>query len=178
MQTADGVTDPREAIASGAWTRLRNLVAALDRVDRLETSSEYDGWLRQLATDDPALTLTLREFFLRVLRTAAEPANFTILLLLQQRGALSTGGLQDALRLSRVELVERLNDLARTGLTAQALDGDQIEATPLALGFLGLVDEISAAMLVLAKSDYLLNPAAAMPAPPPHGRRGDLESQA
>ena len=96
-------------IVSGAWTRLRNLLGALDRVDRLDTSSGFDGWLQQLARDETALDATLREFLLRSIRLASDPTNYVLLSQLKQSGTIDVIALLATMRLSRVELVERLN---------------------------------------------------------------------
>ena len=153
-------------IAEGAWTRLRNLIGALDRVDRLETGCEFAGWLQKLAADESALERLMREFVLRALRLASEPINARVLAHLKGSGATKVGELLAAFDLSRVELVERLNELSRAGLTIQSLENEQVEATPLALGLLVLLDEINTRMLARAKQDYLINPAAPLPPPP------------
>jgi hypothetical protein len=82
-----------------------------------------------------------------------------------------------ASELSRVELVERLNDLSRAGLTVQALDDERVEATPLALGFLSLVGAVSAQVLAQAQNDYLINPNAPIPPPTIHSRRINGQSK-
>jgi DNA-binding HxlR family transcriptional regulator len=151
-------------IARGAWTRLRNLIGALDRVDRLETSTEFDGWLQSLAQDDELLDGTLREFLLRALRLTGDPLNFQILLCLRD-GARTASKLLDATQLSRVELIERLNELARAGLTIQTLETECIEVTPFASNLLALVDGICAQTRLLARDDFLLNPKAPAPKP-------------
>jgi hypothetical protein len=143
--------NPIDDIATGAWTRLRNLIIALDRVDRLETSSEFVGWLTQLTKDDAALEMTMREFVLRALQLASEPINARLLAQLKQAGAMKASELMATSGLARVELVERLNALSRAGLTIQSLENEQIEATPFALGLLALLDEITARMMAQAK---------------------------
>jgi hypothetical protein len=167
-----------DEISNGAWARLRNLLGALDRVDRLETSSEFDGWLQAFARDEAALAATLREFLLRALRLASDPLNFQILSHLKRGGPTSFGDLLTLTRVSRVELVERANELARAGLTLQALEGEQVEITNLALGLLTLWDDILAQMKTLATNDYLLNPKAPLPQPPQdHSRNINLTSK-
>jgi hypothetical protein len=164
-------------IASGAWTRLRNLIIALDRVDRLETSSEFSGWLAQLTADEGALEATMREFVWRALRLASDAVNIRILTQLRLAGALKVSELMALLRLSRIELVERLTALSRAGLTIQSLESEQVEATPLALGLLAWFDEIIARMMTQAKQDYLINPATPIPPPPSHARRVNPKSE-
>jgi DNA-binding transcriptional ArsR family regulator len=156
-----------QEIAAGAWTRLRNLIGALDRVDRLETSDEFAGWLQGLAAVEPGMKKTIREFLLRALRLVSDPLNTRILMRLDSGEGASTTELSNATGLTRVELVERLNELARAGLTVQALEGELVEATPLARGFVSLVDEITEEIKRLASNDYLLNPRAQPPKPEP-----------
>jgi hypothetical protein len=157
-------------ITSGAWTRLRNLIGALDRVDRLETSSEFDGWLNALAQDDNALAATIREFLLRALHLASDALNAQLLAFLSANGASTLGALMQVTRLTRVELTERVNELARAGLTVQVLDGDSIEATPLARGILALLNDIVAIIKEQARHDSLINPSVKLPNVPkmPH----------
>ncbi|MBI1801634.1 MAG: hypothetical protein HY259_04030 [Chloroflexi bacterium] len=152
-------------IATGAWERLRNLIGALDRVDRLETSAEFDGWLEKLAGDETALAETCRDFVARALRLACDPINSRLLLCLRGAGPTQVSALIGLADLERVELVERLNELSRAGLTAQSLEGEQVEATPLASNMLLMLDEISRGMVELAKADPLINPKAPTPRP-------------
>ena len=169
--------NPVDDLAVGAWTRLRNLIGALDRTDRLETSREFAGWLQGLAADEPRLKETIREFLLRALRLASDPVNTQILVQLNDSGSATTNELSKATGLSRVELVERLNELARAGLTVQSLDSDQIEGTLLARGFLSLTDEIASRMKTLASDDYLLNSRATVKSPRDRVTVQSLESK-
>jgi hypothetical protein len=157
-------------IADGAWTRLRNLIAALDRVDRLETSREYEGWLQRLATDEQAVEQIAREFLLRALRLASDPLNSRILTALEGTEGAATTELSTATGLARTELVERLNELARAGLTVQTIEGERVEVTPLAHGVTSLVNEIAKEVVRLASNDYLLNPRAQPPKLDSHHR--------
>lgn len=164
--------DPIEEIAVGTWTRLRNLMGALDRVDRLETSEEFPGWLQSLAQDDSALQATIREFLLRAVRMAGDPVNARILTDIMNTGEQNVHSLLRATGLPRVELVERLTELARAGLTVQTLDGDRVETTSLARGLYSLLDEIGARVKTQAQDDYLMNPRASAPQPPAvHARK-------
>jgi hypothetical protein len=151
-----GETDPVEEIASGVWMRLRNLIGALDRVDRLETSTDYVGWLQDLSRDQAGLDETIANFVSRALRIGLDPVNWRILTSLEDSGAVPTSVLQKMTSLSRVELVERMNELARAGLTAQTVDGDQVEATRFARGLHLLMDELTAQVRTLALNDYLI----------------------
>lgn len=162
--------NPTDDIARGAWTRLRNLIGALDRLDRLETAREFDGWLAQLAQDERALDATIHEFLLRALRLASDPINVQILAHTHaQDGATMTELLMQT-KLSRVDLTERVNEMARAGLTVQPLEQDKIEITQLAAGMLRWFEELEREIKTNAQNDYLLNPNAPLPPPPIHFR--------
>lgn len=149
--------DPLDEIARGAWTRLRNLIGALDRVDRLETSEEYIGWLQKLATDESVLERTAKEFILRAVRLAADPINWLVLVRLAENEAATTAELSGMTGIQRVEIVERLNELARAGLTLQSLEGDRVAVTDLGRGMIAFVGQVTQRMTDLAAKDYLVN---------------------
>ena len=58
--------------------------------------------------------------------------------------------------LPRVELVERLAELSRAGLTVQALEGDQVQSTVLSRGLLTIVQALESEVKEIARKDYLL----------------------
>lgn len=157
-------------IASGAWTRLRNLIGALDRLDRLETAREFDGWLAQFSHDENALDATIQEFLLRALRLVGDPLNFQILARLDADNGTPMTGLLAHTNLSRVDLTERVNEMARAGLTVQPLEEDNIQATPFGIGILDWLERVREQIKTLAREDYLLNPNAPPPKPPLHFR--------
>lgn len=156
--------------ALGAWTRLRNLIGALDRVDRLETAREFDGWLAQLAQDENALDATIHEFLLRALRLVGDPLNFQILAHTRAQAGATLTELLTGTKLSRVDLTERVNELARAGLTVQPLEEDKIQVTPFAIGILEWLAQVQAQVKTCARDDYMLNPNAPLPKPPAHFR--------
>lgn len=147
-----------EQLAGGGWARLRNLLGALDRVDRLETSSDFAGWLNGLAEDESGLERVIRDFNLRAFRLVGDPVNSRILTRLIETGPASTNDLISSTGIQRVEVVERINELGRAGLTVQALEEDKVEATAFARGYLVLLQEVTTQMMRLAANDYLLNP--------------------
>lgn len=156
---------PVDDIALGAWARLRNLIGALDRLDRLETAREFDGWLAQFAQNENALDATIREFLLRALRLVGDPLNFEILAHTRTQNGATMTELLTATKLSRIDLTERVNELARAGLTVQPLEEDKIQATPFGIGILDLMAEIHAQIKINAQNDYLINPNAKIPIP-------------
>jgi len=148
--------NPIDDISRGAWTRLRNVLITLDRGDRLDTGSEFIGWLPALTQDQAALEATMREFILRAVHLATDPINACLLSELNRGDALTVRALMTALHLARVELIERLNELARAGLIVQAFEGEPIEPTPLARGWLALMDEMVVQMQAQAHQDATL----------------------
>lgn len=155
-----------DALARGAWTRLRNLIGALDRVDRLENAREFDGWLAQFAQDEHALDATIHEFLLRALRLVSDPLNFQILAHIHAQDGATMTELLSQTKLSRVDLTERVNEMARAGLTVQPLEEDKLQATPFGAGMLEWLRRVQAQIKILARDDYLLNPDVPLPPPP------------
>ena len=136
--------DAQDAMALGLTERARNLLRALDRKDRLETSEEFAGWL-QTAVGERDLEEIATELILRAMRVASDPANHRILELLGPLDGVRLVDLMERTGLSRVAVSERVNDLVQTGLASRELIGDQIRGTPLADGFVKLVESLSEA---------------------------------
>jgi DNA-binding HxlR family transcriptional regulator len=124
--------DVRDAIRDGLTDRVRNLLRGLDRRDRLESATDFAGWLSRQSTAE--LEDTAREMLLRALRCAADPVNYSILRRLDPMDPVSVPALMSRCGLGRVALSERLNDLAQVGLVSREMIDDQIRATSLALG--------------------------------------------
>lgn len=131
-----------EPLVQGLADRLRNLVLAMDRLDRLETAGELAGWLGR-EREDGRLPEHARELLLRVLRTAADPVNFRLLAALDPLQAVALTELMEEVGLTRVAASERVNDLVQVGLAAREMVGDQIRGTALASGLVELVEEVS-----------------------------------
>lgn len=152
-------------IAAGAWSRLRNLIGALDRIDRLDTSTEFAGWLESITQERQELPSIVSDFFLRTLHIASEPLNWRILSYLGSNTPSTIGEIIRVTRLGRVELVERMNELSRAGLTIQELEGERVESTELSRHLLLFVDSVGTEVLALAANDHMLNPMAKPPSP-------------
>ncbi len=133
-----------DAMALGLAERARNLLRALDRQDRLETSREFAGWL-QGAVSGNELAGVAEELLLRALRVAGDPANYRILELLSPLEGIGLAEVMKRTGLSRVAASERVNDLVQVGLASRELIDDQIRGTPLAGGLVALVGELSEA---------------------------------
>lgn len=125
-------------IAAGLAGRLRSLVLALDRLDRLESGSGQ--WLSSFAEaelPEAAMSLTLR-----ALQTGADPANFAILTALAA-DSQAIDQLIEKTGIGRLVLSERLNDLVQVGLAARLIDTDQAQITAAGASLVELVNQIA-----------------------------------
>lgn len=130
-----------DAILAGLVERVRGLLLGLDRRDRLETAGEFVGWLQQQTREQ--LDDIARGMLLRALRCAGDPVNYRILEQLDVLDAVTSADLMPATGLGRVELSERLNDLAQVGLISRDMIDDQVRGTSLAVGVRALVERIT-----------------------------------
>ena len=131
-----------DELAEGLWTRLRNVLIALDRLDRLETASDFVGWVESFQGDDAQIERTTRDWVLRAVRLASDPVNYAILRALQQSGEMTIAQLMAATKLTRLELTERVKDLAQVGFIAQALDTDAVQGTRAAAGMVAWIESL------------------------------------
>jgi DNA-binding HxlR family transcriptional regulator len=125
-------------IAGGLVGRLRSLVVALDRLDRLESGS--GEWLSGFAgaeLPEAATALTLR-----ALHASADPANFTILTALTADDSQAIDRLIETTGVGRLVLSERLNDLVQVGLATRMIDTDHAQITAAGASLVHLVDQI------------------------------------
>lgn len=134
-------------IAHGLAGRLRSLVLALDRLDRLESGSgEWRAGFAGAELSEAATALVLR-----ALRTGAEPTNFSILTVLAATDTKALGYLIEVTGLGRLVLSERLNDLVQVGLVTRLIDTDHAQITAAGASMVRLVNEIVAGV----KEGYL-----------------------
>jgi len=112
-------------VAGGLAGRLRLLVRALDRLDRLESGSgEWKAGFAETELSEAATGLTLR-----LLSTVADSTNFAILNILTTDGSFSMKKLMERSGVGRLVLSERLNDLVQVGLVSRLIDTDQAQIT-------------------------------------------------
>ena len=124
-------------VAGGLAGRLRSLVIALDRLDRLESGSGQ--WLSGFAEaelEESATALTLR-----ALQTSADPANFAILNALAG-DSQAIDHLIETTGIGRLVLSERLNDLVQVGLATRLIDTDHAQITAAGASLVHLVNQI------------------------------------
>jgi hypothetical protein len=137
---------PEETLAritQGLRDRLRTLLLALDRRDRLETAQTFVGWLERERAEGNLAT-DAREMLLRALRVASEPLNYQILSHLDPLESIDLEELMEVTALGRVAASERVNDMVQTGLVVRELVDDQIRGTELAQGLTLLIERIAA----------------------------------
>ncbi len=126
------------AVRRGIVARLRTLLLALDRQDRLETAQEFVGWLS--AQEAEPLIDHSRELLLRAFRVAGDPINFRILARLDLLEPIGVPDLMGELGLSRVAVSERINDMAQTGLAVREMVNDHVRGTDLGVGLAAFVN--------------------------------------
>jgi hypothetical protein len=126
-------------IASGLSGRLRSLVVALDRLDRLESGS--GRWLSE--SGDAELPDAAMELTLRALRIGAEPTNFAILKSLAAEDSMTIGRLMATSSLGRLVLSERLNDLVQVGMATRLIDTDHAQITAAGAAMVALINGIA-----------------------------------
>ena len=132
--------DPTDSVGHGLAARLRTLLLALDRQDRLETAQEFVGWLAE-HSEPQDLADHARELLLRAFRVAGDPVNFGILIRLDRIDPVSIPELMRATRLGRVAVSERVNDMVQTGLAVREMVNDDVRGTDLGDGLTAFVDE-------------------------------------
>ena len=125
-------------IAGGLAGRLRSVVIALDRLDRLESGSgEWLSGFEEAELAESAMALALR-----VLHTSADPANYAILVALAADGSLAIDQLMEATGIGRLVLSERLNDLVQVGLATRLIDTDHAQITVAGDGMVRMINQI------------------------------------
>jgi DNA-binding HxlR family transcriptional regulator len=126
------------SIGAGLAGRMRSLVIALDRLDRLESGS--GEWLDGFAVaelDESATTMTLR-----MLRTVSDLATYTILQKLETADSHFIPTLMVETGLGRLVLSEQLNDLVQVGLVTRLIDTDHVQITTSGAALVQLVGAI------------------------------------
>ncbi|MCL4294394.1 MAG: hypothetical protein KJ077_01630 [Anaerolineae bacterium] len=138
-----GLTDDLiSTVATGLAGRLRSLIMALDRLDRLESGS--GTWLAKFKAEE--LPEAATELTLRALRASADPTNFAILQALATEDSRSFTQLIDITGLGRLSLSERLNDLVQVGLAIRLIDTDHAQVTAAGARLVNLVEAMSTAV--------------------------------
>lgn len=132
-------SDPIKNIADGLSGRLRSLVMAQDRLDRLESGSGQ--WRSGFVSDE--LDESAEFLTLRVMHTASDPLNLTILQSLATADSLPIPSLMAKAGVGRLVLSERLNDLVQVGLVIRLIDTDHAQITAAGAGIVDLVNQIA-----------------------------------
>lgn len=126
-------------IADGLSGRLRSLVMAQDRLDRLESGSGQ--WRSGFVSDE--LDESAEFLTLRVMHTTSDPLNFTILQSLATADSLPIPTLMSESGVGRLVLSERLNDLVQVGLVTRLIDTDHAQITVAGASIVDLVNQIA-----------------------------------
>ncbi len=136
------MTESKNDLVEGLWARLRNTLIALDRMDRLESAGDFVGWVEAFQRDDAQIEATTRDWLLRALRLASDPLNYRILRALQDSDGLSVADLMRVTNETRIDLTERIKDLAQVGFVAQALESDVVQTTHAAVGIVAWIEAL------------------------------------
>jgi hypothetical protein len=150
LSTSTLTDDLITTVAGGLVGRLRSLVMALDRLDRLESGS--GTWLAQFKAEE--LPDAATELTLRALRASADPTNFAILKALADDDSRSLAQLIDATGLGRLSLSERLNDLVQVGLALRLIEIDHAQITAAGASLVRLIEAVSTEVAHKVDSDY------------------------
>ena len=137
-----------EAVGAGLGSRLRGVVAALDRYDRFAIVPGCEGAAQPGLRAGQELQAA-KIFVLRALRQASDPLGWQVLQLLRD-GERSSADLAEAVGCPRVAAWEAVNDLVQAGLAARAADADRAGLTAAGAGLVGLVEELAAAAAAVA----------------------------
>ncbi len=132
--------EPR--LAKGVFDRLKTLLLALDRQDRLETAQAFVGWLQSLPEDAHQVDEMALHMVLRAFRAASDPVNFRLLRRLREDTAVALPALMAEVGLGRVPVYDRVSELMQAGLVVQELESEDVRITPLGEGLVDLVEAI------------------------------------
>lgn len=135
-------------IAVGLAGRLRSLVMAMDRLDRLESGSGM--WRTKF--EQAELSEAAIELSLRTLRTATDPNNFALLQLLASDDSHSLNQLIEKSGFGRLILSEQLNDLVQVGLATRLIDTDHAQITTAGASLVSLVETLSSELVTRYQS--------------------------
>lgn len=98
-----------------------------------------------LVADEDERAKATREFTLRAIREGSDPINHWIIRMARDRRTVPVDDLEEEVGISKAALSERVNDLVQVGLVERTVEGDAVQPTVLAEGFLGIVDDVSEA---------------------------------
>ena len=147
--------DEMDQLAEGLWMRLRDILMAQSRWDCFVHDPE--GEKSQPLPPPEESERLAADMVLRALRVGIDPINHAILRRLTQENEVALTSLIEQTGLSRIALMETINDLSQVGLASYAVETRQVHATAGAIGLLGLLDEVRAR---LARMIEIQNPKA------------------
>ncbi|HYM62941.1 MAG TPA: hypothetical protein VEZ11_18790 [Thermoanaerobaculia bacterium] len=130
-----------DLLAEGLWARLRDILLAQSRWDGFVRDPE-GGQLQAVPPPDDRERVA-SEMVLRALHVAVDPVNNAILHLLAGEERVAIASLMEQTGLSRIGVIERVNDLSQVGLASYEVEAREARATAGASGLLGLFDDVS-----------------------------------
>ena len=130
-----------DLLAEALGARLRDILLAQSRWDGFVHDPEGRR-LQPLPPPDEQGRVA-SEMVLRAVRVAADPINCTILRRLVRDRRVAVRSLMEQTGLSRIALMEAVNDLSQVGLASYDIEAREVGATNGAAGLIGLLDEVS-----------------------------------
>ena len=135
------MSDLTEALATGLWRRLRDVILVAERIEDFAFGPGEEGRKALVAADADAMA---RDLVLRAFRLASDGINWQILTASAQGDAGATfEDLAVACSLPRLAIAERANELLQAGLCVRALDADRLLATQAGDAVIALVREVA-----------------------------------
>ena len=146
LSESEGQGSRYQEAAEGLWQRFKEMVMVRKRLENYvfmpETNPEekVNGWLDHLL-DEGQVKLLATELTLRAFRVAVEAINYKILVRLQRERSVSISMLAELTGLPDLSVGERVNDLVQVGLALRSIEDNQVNATLLTDGLLGIIGE-------------------------------------
>lgn len=140
-QRADPSPELGRSLGEAAADVIRLHMAVIDREDRLESGT--GAWLSEFLADRGAAETAVREAVLRLLHTATERTNFSILEALPENGGVGVEELGSRVGLGRLTLAERVADLVSAGLAMKIPEANQVARTGVGTALVALAVEAS-----------------------------------
>jgi hypothetical protein len=131
-------------LVEGLWARLRNVLIAFDRVDRLESASDFVGWVESFQSDDAEIEASTRDWVLCATQVASDPMNYRILRVLSDCDGASVAELMRLTNATRIDVTARLNELAQVGFVMQSVESDSVQGTRASKGMVDMIESLRA----------------------------------
>ena len=140
--TAGDIGKSLDVLADALWLRLRDILLAQSRWD--DFVHDPEGGPQEPSPEPDESGRLASEMILRSLRVAVDPVNHGILRRLVDDEDVALTSLMRQTGLSRIALVEAINDLSQVGLATYAVETRRVRATAGCAALLRILDEMRA----------------------------------